>query len=406
MKNHRMPLVAAAVLASADRLPSAVVGSVCSESEDLSRGDNRNVTRVLSEVRQEIARITDNVSGRVDRLEVRQTDVEQAIAGGGGRRFSSNSSEAWGDTVTQSAEYQAFVANGCKGKHKIGVASAITSVGTSGGALIRPDRAEGVIGPRRRLTIRSLLGPGRTGSNSVEYFREKVFTNNAAPVAEGAQKPESNIEYELDDAKVRTIAHWVPASRQVMDDAPQLGSLIDSTLRYGLAIKEEQELLYGDGTGEHLLGMIPQATAYAPTISLPDENEMDVILLAIAQAELADLPASGVIMNTLRWRKIMGVKDSEGRYLSNGPFAGGPGTLWGLPVVWTNSIEEDEFLVGAFETATQIFDRMLPEVLISDEDRDNFIKNMLTVRAEERLAFAVKRPAALIHGNFDEALGL
>jgi HK97 family phage major capsid protein len=63
-------------------------------------------------------------------------------------------------------------------------------------------------------------------------------------------------------------------------------------------------------------------------------------------------------------------------------------------------MDVDEFLVGAFLTAATIYDRMDAEVLISSEDADNFTKNMLTVRAEKRLALAVKRPAALVTGDF------
>jgi HK97 family phage major capsid protein len=79
--------------------------------------------------------------------------------------------------------------------------------------------------------------------------------------------------------------------------------------------------------------------------------------------------------------------------------------LWGRPVVATQSMTEDDFLVGAFRAAATIYDRMDPEVVASSEDRDNFIKNMITVRAEERLALAVKRPAALVLGDFGNVSG-
>jgi HK97 family phage major capsid protein len=91
----------------------------------------------------------------------------------------------------------------------------------------------------RRLTIRDLLAQGRISSNSLEYVREEVFTNNADIVAEKALKPESDITFSKQTANVRTIAHWVQASRQVMDDAPMLQSYVNNRLLYGLALKEE-----------------------------------------------------------------------------------------------------------------------------------------------------------------------
>ncbi len=404
MTKHLTSTAISALLAS--RIPSAVVGRMLNEADP--------VAGLIAQVKSEIQRIgsnnsqtADELRNMIERVETRQRDLEQSIAGNR-RRGGGGDPSSWGETVVRSEEFKLFVSNSCKGKAKIGVSAALTSISTSGGALIRPDRdATGVMLPRRRMTIRALLGQGRTASNLVEYFKEKTFTNNADVVAEGAQKAESVIEYELDNAPVRTIAHWVPASRQVMDDAPQLGTLVDTTLRYGLAIKEENQLLYGDGTGQNIHGMVPQATAFeVARVESADDTRIDVVRHAISQAEEADLPASGIILNTRDWMDILGTKDGDGNYISNGPWSGGPGTLWGLPVVWTNSMLRGDFLVGAFETATTLWDRMDPEVMVSDEDRDNFIKNMLTIRAEERLAFAVKRAAALITGDFAVALGL
>jgi HK97 family phage major capsid protein len=119
--------------------------------------------------------------------------------------------------------------------------------------LIQPMQVPGIIMPGlRRLTIRDLLAQGRISSNSLEYVRENVFTNNAASVAEKALKPESDITFSKQTANVKTIAHWIQASRQVMDDAPMLESYVNNRLLYGLALEEERQLLNGDGSGDDL----------------------------------------------------------------------------------------------------------------------------------------------------------
>ena len=180
----------------------------------------------------------------------------------------------------------------------------------------------------------------------------------------------------------------------------QLGSLIDAELRYGLQLEEEHQFLSGDGTGQNILGLIPQSTPYSAPFAVDHEQMLDVLLLAIAQAEASLIPADGVIVNSLDWRKMQALKDSQGRYLGSGPFGLASSLAWQLPVVATPSLEPGEFMVGGFKAAAQIFDRMDIEVLVSSEDRDNFIKNMLTVRAEERVALAVKRPQALVYGTY------
>ena len=116
-----------------------------------------------------------------------------------------------------------------------------------------------------------------------------------------------------------------------------------------------------------------------------------------------DWDADGIVLNPLDWRAIQGIKDSEGRYLSS-PFSELLERLWQMPIATSKAMDTGDFLVGSFQRGAQIFDRMDTEVLISTEDRDNFIRNMVTVRAEERLAFIIKHPGAFVFGNFADSL--
>ena len=65
-------------------------------------------------------------------------------------------------------------------------------------------------------------------------------------MAETALKPESDMKFELDNVPARVIAHWTTASRQVLDDLPQLMGIIDTELLDGLALKEDLQILSGD----------------------------------------------------------------------------------------------------------------------------------------------------------------
>ncbi|NLQ22358.1 phage major capsid protein [Shewanella sp. S-1] len=281
--------------------------------------------------------------------------------------------------------------------------SAITSATGSGAALVRPDRMAGIIGgPQRRLTIRDLVAPGQTESNSIEYVKESGFTNNAAPTAENTQKPYSEITFSLVSAAVRTIPHLFKASRQILDDAKQLQSYIDARARYGLMLAEETQLLYGNNTGANLHGIITQASAYVkPTGATVDtEQHIDRIRLALLQAALAEYAADGIVLNPIDWAVIEMLKDSNKNYLIGKPQGQTSPTLWNRPVVETQSIVQNEFLVGAFQMGAQIYDRSEIEVLISTENDKDFELNMVTIRAEERLALAVYRPEAFVTGDF------
>jgi HK97 family phage major capsid protein len=187
-----------------------------------------------------------------------------------------------------------------------------------------------------------------------------------------------------------------------MDDIPQLQSIIDGEMRWMLDAAEEAELLAGDGTGQHLLGLIPQATEFVAAFTPAMASRVDYIRLGMLQVAQEDYAADAVVLHPNDWARVELSKEAtSGAYLFSNPTSGvlGP-RLWGLPVVDTRAVDEGDFLVGAFRVAGQIFDRMGTEVLISSEDRDNFIKNMLTVRAEKRLGLVVRRPQALVYGTF------
>lgn len=271
----------------------------------------------------------------------------------------------------------------------------------SAGALIQPMQIPGIIMPGlRRLTIRDLLAQGRISSNALEYVREEVFTNNADVVAEKALKPESDITFSKQTANVKTIAHWVQASRQVMDDAPMLQSYVNNRLMYGLALKEEGQLLNGDGTGDNIEGLNKVATAYDTSLNATGDTRADIIAHAIYQVTESEFSASGIVLNPRDWHNIALLKDNEGRYIFGGPQAFTSNIMWGLPVVPTKAQAAGTFTVGGFDMASQVWDRMNATVEVSRDDRDNFVKNMLTILCEERLALAHYRPAAIIKGTF------
>jgi len=258
---------------------------------------------------------------------------------------------------------------------------------------------------QRKLTVRDLISPGQMGGNTLEYVKETGFNNNAGMVAEGASKPQSDVKLDLVTTSAKVIAHWMKASKQVLDDIPALRSMIDQRLIYGLKYVEDGQLLNGDGTGQNLLGIIPQATAYAPPITITDTNMIDVMRFAMLQASLALYPATGHVMHPSDWAQIETMKDGQGRYLIGNPQGQLTPTLWGLPVVETQSMTVRKFLTGAFKLGAQLFDRWEASVEVGFVN-DDFIKNLVTILGEERLALAVYRPEAFIYGDFDTALGL
>ncbi|ATA23529.1 capsid protein [Brenneria goodwinii] len=377
-----------------------VIDQVKSFGEDIAKKMQNGET-----VTQELKTRTDESLTQMSELKERLTELEQKSA----RRQNDQPAEqkSLGQLVVESEAFKGMDSSARKSirvkleQKDIMNVPATTGIGVSAtNSLVVSDRVPGIVAPpERTMTIRNLLMPGTTGSNSIEYVQETGFTNNAAPTAEGVKKPQSDITFELKTAPVRTIPHFFKASRQILDDAPALASYIDGRARYGLRYAEELQLLSGDGTGANILGILPQAAEFSPSLTLTGATPIDRLRLAILQSVLAEYPSSGFVLNPIDWAGIELTKDGEGRYIIAQPVNGSVARLWGLPVVETQAIVQNTFLTGAFNLAAQIYDRQEIEVLLSTENEDDFVKNMVTIRAEERLALAVYRPEAFVTGT-------
>jgi HK97 family phage major capsid protein len=295
--------------------------------------------------------------------------------------------------------------------HNVAISEAASDTTGTLNPLVPADRLAGIVMPGlRRLTVRDLLPSRRTSSNMVEFASENVFTDNAGPQydtsspvpgREGADKPESGITFSLTQVPVTTLAHWIPASRQVLSDAPALQSYIDGRLRYGLALEEEREMLHGTNSSGELNGLVTQATAYSGGVT--NMTALDTLLKAINQVRLSEYEPSGIVMHPTDWINLMMLKDTTGRYLFSDPQATGIPQVWGKPVVATQSQTLGQFLVGAFTLAAEIVDREDATVRISEQHDKFFVKNMVAILAEERLALVVYRAAAIVKGSLSHA---
>lgn len=274
-------------------------------------------------------------------------------------------------------------------------------VGTSG--VIMPERVGPIVNlAQRRLFLRDLLyRDNKTTTNQVYFVKELTFVNAANPQAgEGSLKAETTNTFTTTSLPVQTISHWLNISRQAMEDAPTLADYIRTKLLYGLRFKEEQEALAGDGTGNHLTGLITQAAAFNTGLLGTSFNKMDVLRTALEQVELADeVPAGFFVLNPTDWAKIELSKSTQGEYLvgSPGGTASAP-SLWGKPVIVSTAILPNTFLAGSSESA-ELIDRMDAIVEVSFENQDNFVRNVATLLCEERTVLVTYRPNAFVSGS-------
>lgn len=253
----------------------------------------------------------------------------------------------------------------------------------------------------RPLMVKDLLAPGATTATTIRYIREKSFTNTAATVAEGAAKPQALFEYEEKDAPVRKIAVFTKVTDELFADYMAMASYINQRLVYMVEQTEDNQLLNGDGTGTNLTGLLQ--TSGIQTQAKGADTNPDALYKAMTKVRTVGFfEPDGVVINPGDFQILRLSKDTAGQYLGGGPFTGAYGnsplvmfdSIWGKPCAITAAIAAGTALVGAFRLGAQYFQRQGVTVDMTNSDQDDFIKNLMTIRVEERLALAVYRPLA------------
>jgi HK97 family phage major capsid protein len=280
------------------------------------------------------------------------------------------------------------------------------SIGNLPSYLYSPTTIPGIITePQRTLHVRDLFAIVPDNSGTVNFVQENVFTNNAAVVPESGTKPASTITYLPKQEAQKTIAHYVKTTRQALRFIPTLQNTLEGRLSYGLRLKEDNELLYGDGTDDALKGLkfLAGKQTYAWSDGASGDTKLDAIRRAITLATIAEYPVTGVVLNPTDWEDIELTKDSNERYIWVSVTEGGQPRVWKVPVVESNAISAGECSLGAWSMGAELHVNDDVTIDITNSDGDDFTKNIVTIRAEEVLCPVYIRPKAFVWVTFDHA---
>ncbi|WP_296125569.1 phage major capsid protein [Pseudomonas sp. Ga0074129] len=357
------------------------------EHADAVNAFKGDVTKQLEEVRGQYSRLWDSMA-----------DLAQKGSSGGMFMSLENSPASVADSFIKSDQLKAML-NGAPGTGRVEIASskayqkaAVTNT-SYGTQAIRDTNLHN--NPQRPLSLLDSMVSLKVAGSSFEYVRLNGYTNAAAvQVAEGDAKAEASVASQLVTANISTIAHWTRASLQVLSDAPALTQQLDNLLSYGVRAKLENELLNGPGGTGRIHGLVPQATAFTPTVGA---KPADAIGEAKTALEAAGWMPSLIVMNPADWFAIASERadSGDGQYVLGSPRDPSGPSLWGVPVVTTPSLATGTTLVlDAGQVA--LLDRENVTVMASREDGTNFTTNMVTLLAEMRAGLAVFSAGAVL----------
>jgi HK97 family phage major capsid protein len=288
-----------------------------------------------------------------------------------------------------------------------GIIPAFSGGAGMAGQLVAPELLPGIVPLRfQPLTISDLIAQGATTSASISYVIEAAFQDLTATVLEKGAKPQLDLTLARRQDNVTKIANVAKVTDEMFQDAPQFQSYLSNRMVFGVRRVEETQLLNGNGTAPNLQGIMQRtglATAVVTVTPLSGLKIMEGIFNQItALRSTSFVEPDAFVIHPTDWQTVRLAKDTtNGQYYGGGPFTGAYGQpqpsnvdmLWGLKAVITTAIPQGTVLVGGFQECAQVFRRQGITLEMTNSNVDDFVNNLITLRAEERLALAVYRPA-------------
>lgn len=300
----------------------------------------------------------------------------------------------------------------------------ITEAAIAGATTVSVENANGFF-VNQPVTVRTNTGTFSTRIVGVDYGARTLTFASGLPAAanvnnpvvsqvfsgtpEGGLKPLMGLRQPiLKTASVITLAHAIIVPRQVLADLPRLRSEIDDNLLNGLDINREYQILYGNGDDRNLSGILnhPGRQVYrqdSVTTGGVQQTRIDTIRRAATLTYAAYLPASTVMINPFDWQEIELTKDNDNRYIWTTVTDGGIERLWRLPITIAQTLQPGRVLMGDFRRGCTLHNREDGNIRMSESHGEQFLENMVTILAEERLVLTVERPQAFVEVVFTAA---
>jgi len=250
------------------------------------------------------------------------------------------------------------------------------------------------------LYVSDLFSQGTTSGDIVRFIIEDTYTNSAARVSEGSAKPEATLDVSVASVTVEKTATWLKVTEEMLEDFEQMQSFINGRLAYMVQALEDGQLLTGSGSSQ-IKGVLNWTGIQTVSGAI---GTIDALCKAVDYVRGANgvgfANPTAIIMHPLDWLNVRLTKDANGQYLLGGPTFGAYGVggfsnvamAWGLPVVSTTSITRGTALTGDFRMGGQIFRRKGLTLATTNSDNDDFQKNLITIRAEQRMTLAIYQP--------------
>jgi HK97 family phage major capsid protein len=351
----------------------------------------------LSEKIQTLQNDLDQLDGKVGKAQNDQKPIAQQVK----------------SLLENDERFKSFMA-GSTSKAKVDVSDVMQKVMTVGtdftGDVIQPDRRPGVVvPPQQRTHLRDLMTVLPTGSDIIEIPKETSYGGNAGTVAENSAKPESSAQFEIASYRVETLAHLFRMTRRMFEDTNFIANWVRTRGVQGILDLEDTQILRGSGSTPDLQGLTTAGQGFTAGVSsISNPNRYDLLSRAVTQLRNNFYRPTQILVAPNDYDAMLHEKDADNNYIFGVPVGNAQGrlTVKGVPIIDHEAVVDGDFTVVDFNLAAELYDRQQVQVQFSEEDRDNFEKNLITARIEERLANAVWQSDGIVSDSFSNYLTL
>jgi HK97 family phage major capsid protein len=385
-----------------------ITAAADAEGRGLDAEERVKIDGILADVSDVVAKIAEQDDN--DRL-IKAIDAVSGVASAE-PTVAPAAARTIGEAFVQSDGFKALKAHGLNGTWTTGPVeigmkltdgtNTVVSIGDASGALPLQPMVAPLLGPVEQApTVASLFPVGTTSTNLIVYLEETTTTpgvmsgpystsaaaaRTAVLTSEGTSKPAAYINFTKRSVNLEKLAAFLPISEEMLEDEPAIAAYVNTRLRLFIVQAEEARIL------TRLNASIGTA-GYA---EIGGNNMLDSVMSGIVNVRLeGGLEPDGLLVHPMDYAKMAIAKASTGgEYFGGGPFSAFSANPWGLRTVPTAAVAAGSPIVGAFGSGAQLWRRGGLTVEATNTHADYFVRNLVAVRAEERLAVAIYRPQA------------
>lgn len=282
-----------------------------------------------------------------------------------------------------------------------------TNLTPAGNRIARTETEAGRVGfVRRDPFLLDLVTVGRTNAKVVYWVEMVSEDGTVAMTAEGAVKSQIDWDYIERSQTVRKATAFTKVSKEMLDDVDNFAQDIENEFIERMALFVDNQILVGDGTGENLVGIDANATAFAAgalAATVDGANNVDALRAGVAQVYRSLFTPQYILLHPDDAAGMDLLKGTDGHYLLP-PFVTAEGMkVAGVPIVQNVNIAAGNFYVGDF-SKYKVKIREDIDIQIG-YDSDDWTKNLVTPLAEMRLVgfIPANHYGAIVKGNFTTA---